>query len=216
MARRRAQHPAFDVLACLCRTPDADVAPLPPTPNVAPSAEDRTLFRARMAGVRPLPPTHRAAIEPPKPDPLPRQRLRDEAEVLRESLDGPLSPEDRLESGTEDAFLRPGLPRRALSDLRRGRWVIQAEIDLHGHTRTEARDALGAFIASCLARKLRCVRVIHGKGLSSPGGWSVLKTLSRQWLARREEILAFCAARPHDGGDGALIVLLRSQKGGAR
>jgi DNA-nicking Smr family endonuclease len=211
MARRRARHPAFDLLTRLRETRRADITP-PPAPDNTPSVEDRALFRALMADVCPLPPTDRANIEPPKPTPQPRQRQRDESEVPRKAMRGLLPPEGRLEMNVEDTFLRPGLPRRALSDLRQGRWAIQAEIDLHGHTRTEACDALGAFIAACLSRNLRCVRVIHGKGLSSPGRCPVLKTLSRQWLACHQDILAFCVARPRDGGDGALIVLLRSQK----
>ena len=214
MARRRALHPAFDALAGLMKASDA-AAPKParpenPSPENVPTAAERALFRERMEGVRPLPPTDRAALAPPKPKLVPRQHEQDETGALREALNGAFSPEDYLEA--EEAFARAGLPRRVLADLRRGRWVIQAELDLHGYTREEARDALGAFIGGCLARGLRCVRVIHGKGHSSPGGLSVLKTLSRQWLARREEILAFCAAKPRDGGEGALIVLLRSQK----
>jgi DNA-nicking Smr family endonuclease len=216
MARRRALHPAFDVLADLHKTPGADVAlpssPLP-APEISPTAEERALFRQAMQDVRPLPPPNRAESGLPRPKPLPRQRQQDETAALHETLHGAFSLEDRLDRAAEEgAFMRSGLPRRTLVDLRRGRWVIQAEIDLHGHTREEAHVALGRFIASCLARGLRCVRIIHGKGLSSPGGLSVLKTLSRQWLARREEILAFCAAKPHDGGEGVLLVLLRSQK----
>ncbi|GHT96536.1 hypothetical protein AGMMS49545_21750 [Betaproteobacteria bacterium] len=214
MARRRALHPAFDALAGFGKALGEDAAAPPPKPKPkpknAPTAAERELFQKVMEGVRPLPPTDRAAIVPPRPKPVPRQREQDETEALQESLHGTFSLEDHLE--TEEAFARAGLPRRTLADLRRGRWVIQAELDLHGYTREEARDALGAFIGGCLARGLRCVRVIHGKGNSSPGGLSVLKNLSRQWLARREEILAFCAAKPHDGGEGALMVLLRSQK----
>ncbi|MGB4468119.1 MAG: Smr/MutS family protein [Azovibrio sp.] len=210
MARRRALHPAFDALAGLAK---ARVPQPPKPPREAPLAPgDRALFRAAMAGVRPLPPTGRAEIEPLRPRPLPRQRHLDEAAALAEALLGPLSFEDRLDMGIEDAYLRPGLPRRLLSDLRKGRWVIQAELDLHGLYREEAREELAHFLAACLIREVRCVRIIHGKGLSSPGGESVLKALSRHWLARRDEILAFCQAKPHDGGEGALLALLKAPK----
>ncbi|WP_303785159.1 Smr/MutS family protein [Azovibrio restrictus] len=212
MARRRALHPAFDALADLAKKPAR--APQPPkTPKTAPlTPDDRALFRAAMEGVRPLPPSDRAQLEPPRPSPLPRQRQLDEAAALAEALMGPLSFEDRLDMGIEDAFLRPGLPRRLLSDLRKGRWVIQAELDLHGLYRDEAREELAHFLAACLLKGYRCVRIIHGKGLSSPGGESVLKALSRNWLARRDEILAFCQAKPHDGGEGALLALLKAPK----
>ena len=218
MARRRALHPAFDALAGLSKTLGEETVALPskpePKPENAPTATERALFRKVMEGVQPLPPTDRAAIVPPKPKPVPRQHQQDETEALQETLHGTFSLEDPLNMLEEagETFARAGLPRRALADLRRGRWVIQAELDLHGYTREEAHDALSAFIGGCLARGVRCVRVIHGKGHSSPGGLSVLKNLSRQWLSRREEILAFCAAKPHDGGDGALLVLLRSQR----
>jgi DNA-nicking Smr family endonuclease len=217
MARRRALHPAFDALANFRKALDVKNAPppAPAAPKILPTAAERALFRQAMADVQPLPPANRAEIETPKPKPLPRQRDQDEAAALQETLTGPCSLEDHLDMlATEagDAFWRPGLPRRTLADLRRGRWIIQSELDLHGYTREEAHEALGAFIVSCLSRGFRCVRIVHGKGISSPGGYSVLKTLSRQWLTRRAEVLAFCAAKPHDGGDGALIVLLRSLK----
>ena len=80
---------------------------------------------------------------------------------------------------------------------------------LHGMTRDEARLALAEFLCRCLREGRRCVRLIHGKGLGSPGGVGVLKQLSRGWLAQREEILAFCQALPHQGGSGALVILLR-------
>jgi DNA-nicking Smr family endonuclease len=80
-------------------------------------------------------------VERPLPAPLPRKREEDEREVLREALESPLTFEDRLDTGDEAAYLRVGLPRRVLTDLRRGRWVVQGELDLHGLTRDEARAA---------------------------------------------------------------------------
>jgi DNA-nicking Smr family endonuclease len=213
MARRRALHPAFDALANLPRRGRPSKTPVPDRQMPPPvSSEDRMIFQAAMANVRPLPPTGRAEIALPKPAPLPRQRARDERQALEESWNGALSLEDHLMiEGEESTFLRPGLPRRTLHDLRRGRWAIQAEIDLHGLDRDSARTALEAFLAECLRRGDRCVRIIHGKGLSSPGGHPVLKMLSRQWLARCTVILAFCHAKPHDGGEGALLALLRTR-----
>ena len=99
-----------------------------------------------------------------------------------------------------------------LRDLRRGRWVIQAELDLHGLNRDDARQQLADFLVECLHDGRRCIRVIHGKGHGSPQKLSVLRQLVRGWLAQRQEILAYCQARPHDGGEGALIVLLRAAK----
>lgn len=172
--------------------------------------DDGSLFEFANDGTRPLKQTDRIEHDTPPPLPTPRMRTQDEQNVLHDSLHQPISFEDRLDMGVEDAFLRTGLPRRILTDLRRGRWVVQAELDFHGLNRDEARAALGTFIANSLHRGMRCVRLIHGKGLHSQGRIGVLKHLSRNWLAQREEILAFCQARPHDGGEGALLILLRA------
>lgn len=182
-------------------------AVLPPEAEHADPAE---LFRLVMRGAQPLDQRNRAELDKPLPPPAPLKREADERSALDESLEAPLTFEDRLDMGDEAAFLRPGLPRRVLSDLRRGRWVLQGEIDLHGHTREEARAALAHFLVASLQQGRRCIRVIHGKGLGSPGKVSILKQLSRGWLAQREEILAFCQAGPHDGGAGALLVLMRA------
>lgn len=168
------------------------------------------LFRLATSGIQPLDMRNRAEIEPQRPRPEPLKRVQDEQSALYESLHTPMTLEDRLDAGDETAFLRAGLPRRTLPDLRRGRWTLQGEIDLHGFNRDEARVELSRFLASCLQQGHRCVRVIHGKGLGSPGRQSILKQLSRGWLAQREEILAFCQAGPNQGGSGALLVLLRS------
>jgi DNA-nicking Smr family endonuclease len=168
------------------------------------------LFRHIAGAVAPLKDKNLADVARPVPAPRPIKREEDEREVLREALEAPLTFEDRLDIGDEAAYLRTGLPRRVLTDLRRGRWVVQGELDLHGLTRDEARASLAQFIAASLQQGRRCLRVIHGKGHGSPGRVPVLKHLSRGWLAQREDILAFCQARPHDGGDGALLVLLQA------
>jgi DNA-nicking Smr family endonuclease len=176
-----------------------------------PTPDERALFREAVADATPLA-SDRVVHEPNPPAAIPRQREADEHAALDESLHGPIELQDRLEGGDEPHHLRPGLPIQTLKDLRRGRWVVQGEIDLHGLTREEARQALAAFLADSLLRGARCLRVIHGKGLRSPGREGVLRTLVRGWLSRREEVLAYCQARPNDGGDGALYVLLRAPR----
>lgn len=177
----------------------------------APPVDDEAgaLFRKAVADAVPLR-TDRVRHEPPPPRPIPRQRERDEQEALRESLRAPELLDLHLEGGDEAAWLRPGLSRSILRDLRRGRWVVQAEVDLHGLNRDEARHQTAAFLAECLVRGYRCVRIVHGKGLRSPGREPVLKKLVLGWLAQRRETLAFCQARAAAGGAGAVVVLLRS------
>lgn len=174
--------------------------------------DDLAAFRAAVADARPLPEKRRADLGGPPPPPRPLQHLADERAALRESLHGPIALQDRLEGGDEPNYLRAGLAVGVLRDLRRGRWVVQNEIDLHGLNREEARQLLAAWLADCLHHGTRCVRIVHGKGLRSPQKLSILRQLVRGWLAQRDEVLAYCQARPHDGGEGALIVLLRAQK----
>ena len=178
-----------------------------------PSPEDLAAFRAAVDGATPLRKPDRVTLEAPKPSPRPRQRELDEAAVLVQLLHAPLAIDDWLDLGGADSFLRSGLPRTLLRDLRRGRWSIQDHLDLHGMNRHEAHAQVSLFIAEALAAGKRCLRNVHGRGHGSPGREGVLRHLVKAWLSRYKDVLAFCHAPPSDGGDGALWVLL---KGGGR
>ncbi len=171
-------------------------------------AADRDLFRQAVADARPLPHHGKALRAPDAPPPYPVQSHLDEQAALAESLAAGWSAEDWLDTGDEPNFVHAGIPRQVLRKLRSGAWVIQDQLDLHGLDRYEAREALAQFLASCAKRGVRCVRVIHGKGLGSKNREPVLKTKVKQWLAQRDAVLAYCQARPVDGGSGALLVLL--------
>ena len=176
------------------------------------------LFLQAVGTITPLANNNRAEV--PRPRPVPKPRPRPKAEPREADEAAPTEPARRpglsdhalasLQERDDGSFLRPGLASRTLADLRKGRWGIQGELDLHGYNRDEAREVLARFLASSLRQGRRGLRIIHGKGLGSPGGNGVLKHLSRAWLAQREEILAFCPAPERDGGDGALLVLLQS------
>ncbi|MBI4998346.1 MAG: Smr/MutS family protein [Rhodocyclales bacterium] len=167
----------------------------------------RALFRAAVGDATPLG-SDRVHHEPPPPPAVPRQRQRDEQAALAESISAPDLLDLHLEGGDEAAWLRPGLSPGVLRDLRRGRWVVQAHLDLHGMNRDEARHQVGLFLGECTTRGHRCVRIVHGKGLGSPGREPVLKRLVLGWLSQSKAVLAFCHARPSDGGSGAVVVLL--------
>jgi DNA-nicking Smr family endonuclease len=178
--------------------------------NTKAGFEDAELLRASLSGVIPLPRPNRAPVARPRPQPVAAQRLRDERAALADSLNGLIPWDSGIETGEELAFLRTGLPSLTLRKLRRGHWVIQDEIDLHGLTSPEARALLAEFLACCLRRGLRCVRVIHGKGLRSRNREPVLKHKVARWLMQRDEVLAYCQARRTEGGGGAVVVLLKS------
>ena len=169
-------------------------------------------FRKAVADVEPLRQARRVEPRGPAPAPVARQRRRDELAALAESLAGPASEEDALGSGEELVYLSDGMPRQALRRLRRGHWVVQASLDLHGHTRVEAAAAVAAFLRECAARALRCVRIVHGKGLGSRNREPVLKAKLAKWLPPRQEVLAFCQAPSSEGGSGALLVLLKAKR----
>ena len=128
--------------------------------------------------------------------------------MLRQALSDDFDVESLLETDETLSFRRPEVSLEVVRKLRRGHWALQAQIDLHGLRRDQAREALGTFIHDSARRGMRCVRVVHGKGNGSPGREPVLKTRVRRWLVQKQEVLAFVQARPSDGGAGALMVLL--------
>lgn len=172
---------------------------------------DLELFRSALPDVEPITPHGRFLHPPTRLPPIPLSRLRDEREVIHESLHDPVQWHEDKETGEELAYVRPGITRQTLRRLRRGDWISQAELDLHGLTKAEAKLELADFLHECKRRGVRCVRIIHGKGLRSKNREPVLKHHVRHWLTLREEVLAFVQARPMDGGGGAVMVLLKSR-----
>ncbi|WP_261330197.1 Smr/MutS family protein, partial [Burkholderia contaminans] len=146
---------------------------------------------------------------PPPPPRGPTHPPRDEHAVLTATLSDEFDPETLLDSDDSLYYHRPGISRDVVRKLRSGAWIVQAQIDLHGMRRDEARDALAEFIREAGKKGLRCLRVIHGKGLGSIGKEPVLKGKVRAWLVQKEEVIAFCEARGNDGGAGAVLVLLQ-------
>jgi len=181
----------------------------PPTRGIP--EDEAALFREAVRDTTPLKPAARALRGVAAPPPVPVQSLLDVHETVAESLEGALSGEHVTETGEEPSYLRAGLAREVLRKLKRGHWVVQDAVDLHGLNREQARLALADFLARCLKRGLRCVRIVHGKGLRSPGKEPVLRGKVQLWLLRRDEVLAYCEAPRNQGGSGALLVLLRSR-----
>ncbi|OGB23257.1 MAG: DNA mismatch repair protein MutS [Burkholderiales bacterium RIFCSPLOWO2_02_FULL_57_36] len=171
---------------------------------------DADLFRRTVGDVAPLSAVDKAVVPAPRPLPIARQHLADERAALQESLSDEFNVETLLETDGALSFARNGIGPDTLRKLRRGHWIIQSQLDLHGLRRDEAREALAQFLRNAAKRGLRCVRVIHGKGLGSINKEPVLKNKVRSWLVQKEEVIAFCQAQAADGGSGALVVLLKA------
>ncbi len=171
---------------------------------------EHNLFRDSVGAVKALKGEHnRLWYTPEPPQPIPVQRALDEASVLRESLSDAFDVGTLLDVDDQLSFRRPGVGLDVTRKLRAGHWSIQRQLDLHGLRTDEAREALGEFIRLSHRTGIRCVRVVHGKGLGSPGKTPVLKGKVQSWLVQKKEVLAFVQARPAEGGAGALVVLLQ-------
>lgn len=171
------------------------------------SLHDKKLFQEAVKDVLPLkqdkiPPFQRRL------SPLPQQRQRDEALVLRDMMSDIFEAAE-METGEELLYLRPGVPKRLLRHLRQGKFSIGAELDLHGMNVPMARQALVSFLRECERNDVRSLRIIHGKGRGSYQKEPILKGRVNAWLQQRDEVLAFCSARAADGGTGAIYVLLK-------
>lgn len=169
---------------------------------------ERDLFADAVGRVVPLRKPATPLLPRPRPPAVARQRQRDEAAALAESISDDFDVESLLDTDEALSFRRRGVGMEVVRKLRRGVWVLQDELDLHGLRRDEARERLAEFLRDAARRGLRCVRVIHGKGNGSPGREPVLKAKVRSWLVQKSEVVAFVQARACDGGHGALVVLL--------
>jgi DNA-nicking Smr family endonuclease len=179
-------------------------------------AVEANLFKASIGGVKRMPEQNRhvpglpkasAAINAPG---RPRTQAEDDAAVMRESLSDLFEVDHYMEEEPALNYAAPGVGQDVVRKMLKRHWPIQDELDLHGLRRDAARDALGAFLRQSSLRNLRCVCIIHGRGLGSKSQEPVLRSMVHSWLVQKEEVVAFCQARLSEGGEGALVVLLRA------
>ena len=179
---------------------------------LAQARAEKEFFSRAVGPIRPLPakhrPGHRVHLLVAQPAPIAVQHQLDEQAVMREALSDEFDAETLLDTDEALSFRRPGMGPDVIRKLRRGGWSIQGQLDLHGLRREDAREALSLFIKDAMKVGWRCVRVVHGKGLGSPGKTPILKGKVQGWLVQKQEVLAFVQARPAQGGAGALVVLL--------
>ncbi len=169
------------------------------------------VFRNAVGDVVPLRSQDRAEVVAPPPPPIAHQRHADERAALAASMSDEFDVTTLLDVDAALSYTRSGIGPDVVRKLRKGHWVIQDEFDLHGMRRDEAREALADFLREVTRRGLRCVRIIHGKGLGSVNREPVLKGMVHKWLVQKDEVLAFCQAKAADGGSGALVVLLKGR-----
>ena len=182
----------------------------------APDPAEIALFREAVKDAAPIEKNDRADTSRPKPKPHASHREADEIAALEASqlamYPSPMSWDIGADIEDEQSFIRGAVSPDLLRKLRRGQWTIDAEIDLHGHSQDEAHEALMEFMRKARITGWRCVRIIHGKGLSSHQKIPILRNKVRRWLQQKDEVLAYCEPRPNGGGSGAVLVLLRGTK----
>jgi DNA-nicking Smr family endonuclease len=169
---------------------------------------ERNLFTRAVGKVAPIANQERVWSPPQRPSTRPLQQDLDDEAVMHESMSDEFDISTLLDADDQLSFRRPGIGTDITRKLRKGEWSIQGQIDLHGLRSDEARNAMGQFIRDAKRMGWRCVRVVHGKGLGSPGKEPVLKSKVQRWLVQKNEVLAFVQAKPSDGGGGALLVLM--------
>lgn len=169
--------------------------------------EELQFFRDEVSDVRPLVSEKRVETVKKQPSPRP-QRHHFEELSEQEILSDPVDLQDAV---VEDVlfFARSGIQQKVQKKLRRGEFPVEDELDLHGYTVIEAKIAIQDFISECKRRKIRYVRIIHGKGYRSEQKIPILKTHVAYWLPQHKDVMAFSSALPSDGGTGALYVILK-------
>ncbi|MBN1208139.1 MAG: Smr/MutS family protein [Myxococcaceae bacterium] len=208
-------NPFKDALKALQKKKEPEPArpkapPPPPKKKPAPEEDDASLFYAAMDGVQQL--TGRGEV--PVPNPRLPELIDENAEALAQ-LSELVAGQGEFDISDSDEFIEgagPGIDRNLLRALRRGDFALQGHLDLHGMTQAEAKDAVERFLTDSRRTGKRCVLIVHGRGLHSKDQIPVLKERLRVWLSQKrigKVVLAFATARPHDGGAGAVYVLLR-------
>lgn len=171
------------------------------------SRQDSELFRQAIGAVDKI--EHNGVdLSAPKPLPIPNQTILSEQRVFKKMAEDPFDIPD-VEIGDELYFRREGVQQQIMRKLRRGQFAIESELDLHGMTVSIARKELNDFLSCCQSTNHHCIRIIHGKGHGSVNKIPILKNKLNQWLQKYDSILAFCSAPSHDGGTGAVYVLIK-------
>lgn len=169
-------------------------------------------FAKTIGATIPIDTKNKKWIEPPKPKPYVRTQVTVDREVLGESPSDHVPWSANESDNTELVFLRPTLEKNILKKLRQGEWPVQASLDFHGDSLDVARERFMAFMLQVEKAQLRCIRLVHGKGLGSKNGLPIIKQTLRAWLVQQQSVLAFCPHQHEQGGAGSTLILLRQIK----
>lgn len=172
---------------------------------------EEELFTQAMSGVKPI-------DQPPEPPRKPSPKVETATKIIDEDLQELIDVVEgriALDYTTSDEFVEGralDCSFLQLDKLKKGDFSVEGHIDLHGLNREEAKIAVAEFLQKSQLKGHRCVLIVSGRGLRSPGGVPVIKQSLVRWLAEgklSKKVLAFSSAQAHDGGLGALYVLLR-------
>ncbi|MFT3707942.1 MAG: Smr/MutS family protein [Archangium sp.] len=197
----------------------APQAPPPPPPiaktkKEKPLDEESALFLEAVGAVEQVR-TTKTRVGPPEPPTAAQLKIPNEEAESLARLAELVSGQGEFDLADSDEFVEGsvhGFDPNVMKKLRAGDFTINAQLDLHGLTRDDAKLKLEGFVQKARIDGHRCVLVITGRGLHSAGQIPLLKTGVQEWLARgkqHKQVLAFCTARPKDGGAGAVYILLR-------
>lgn len=170
------------------------------------NSDDSSLFKDAIGDIKQIK-NDRVVHDKLKPSAKPLQRIADEKKVLEDMLS---SQNGDIETGDELSYKLPGVQKRTLKKLKQGQLTVEKELDLHGFNSDQARQKIADFVNVSKAQGLRCLKIIHGKGITRKEG-PILKPQVDSWLRKRSDVLAFCSARQNDGGTGAVYVLLKKK-----
>ena len=186
-------------------------------PDVKPKETDQQLFQMAMDGVVPLADNRRKIVKSPGDKERLSSEVLDHSTKVKDYLASLVNESEAWDISFSDEYIEgavSGVGPKIMRRLKRGEFSIQDYIDLHGLTRKEAESAVNGFLLQSYQRDLRCVLIVHGRGLGSADQRPAIKTELPVWLRRgalKRIVLAFVTARPYDGGAGAIYVLLRKR-----
>ncbi|HNB20118.1 MAG TPA: Smr/MutS family protein [Agitococcus sp.] len=177
---------------------------------------DEQLLAQAMKGVKPLQLEATAPIQTAKKlddNTLLRRAAAEGAkEMVQEAISDTVALLNPVSSEAILSFRKIGIQQGLFKKLKDGHLPWRAAVDLHGCTVEQAREAVLQIIFDAQQEGITVIKIVHGKGYSQGSQGSLLKTCVNGWLQQHRAVLAFHSALAKDGGNGAVLVLLKKQQ----